>query len=246
MEFGEGKEHFKLFCLLLLFCFTKDLRTFYHYMGPGIVTISHEVFVTQAGIKPGTYITHTSHGCPSLPLDPKCCRYRHVPQCPWVFLLNDSRYEFLLFCFIVFTGYAHPNRTNERPQCSCSRHNSVDCGQDLWAAAWSRHQRCLPGTPFTVSDWGPQCWAQGGFKCVLGKGFSSWWRQELVRAIRRCGRERLLVSLKGVLWVLSLNVLRSQRELYSDSFPEHLDCTCCTPMLVFRWKALFKWGFLFL
>lgn len=77
---------------------------------------------------------------------------------------------FALLITIVFSGYAHANRINERPQCSCSRYNCVDCGQNLWTAPWSCHQWCLLDSPAAVSDWGPQCRTQSGFKCVLGKG----------------------------------------------------------------------------
>lgn len=90
---------------------------------------------------------------------------------------------FALLITVIFSGYAHLNRINERPQCSCSRYSCMDCRQNLWAASWSCHQWCLLGSPAAVSDWGPQCWTQSGFKCVLGKGFSSGWEKELAFAI---------------------------------------------------------------
>lgn len=90
---------------------------------------------------------------------------------------------FALLITVVFSGYAHPNRINERPQCSCSRYNCMDCGQNLWIAPWSCHQWCLLDSPAAVSDRGPQCWTQSGFKCVLGKEFSSWLDKDLGWAV---------------------------------------------------------------
>lgn len=113
---------------------------------------------------------------------------------------------FALLIMAVFAGYAHPNRINERPQCGCSRYNCVDCGPNLWAAPWSCHQWCLLDPAAAVSDWGPQCWAQSGLKCVLGKAFPStelWsWAEPLAGRWEVWERDGS-TSLEGLFWIAS-------------------------------------------
>lgn len=149
---------------------------------------------------------------------------------------------FALPITVVFSGYAHLNRINERPQCSCSRHNRMDCGQNLWTASRSCHQWCLLDSPAAVSDWGPQRWTQSGFKCVLGEGFSSWWDKEVGQAIGKevGGVGEKWVYLTRRLFLNSISFLISSIKMWGDVscmtqwellshgdwFPSHLEESC--------------------